>query len=63
MAILETEASLTEELKAWCADQNLEWLEAEELLLNPDLSATQRRYLSSFLLRWEAVMADEDAEA
>jgi hypothetical protein len=58
--IKDTEASLCAEYEAWCAANGLPATSADELV-HEDISPEQRRYLRDFLLRWEAVMAAEDA--
>lgn len=47
--------TLSDELKAWCKAQSLRWLGADELILRNDLTEEQRRWLSDFILRWEAL--------
>lgn len=52
-------AALYEE---WCKKHGLPLESADELILMPELKAPQRRWLSAFILMWEAMQAEEDAE-
>lgn len=39
----------------WCDKQNLHPIDAETLLLQPDLTDYQRRWLTQFVTAWKAV--------
>lgn len=47
---------LTTELEAYCAAQSIPYLSADELI-HEELTPEQRRWVSDFILRWEAVDA------
>jgi len=51
------EEVLYEEFQAWCDIQGLPQMSAEELL-HEDITSEQRKYLSDFIHRWEAVAHD-----
>lgn len=48
------------EFSAYCAEQGLPEASADELI-HGDLSEAQRRYISDFIIRWEAAEAKESA--
>lgn len=47
------DVALSNELERWCASQALPYLSAEELI-HENLTDTQRRWVSNFILRWDA---------
>lgn len=46
--------ALIDEYAGWCAAQGLLQIDAMEQVLDPAISDDQRRWLSDFILRWEA---------
>lgn len=48
--------ALVDEYREWTDGQNLPCLSADELLLQPGLSASQVGYLEDFLTRWDAAV-------
>ncbi|OWZ90416.1 hypothetical protein B9J07_27915 [Sinorhizobium sp. LM21] len=52
----DTEASLYKEYRAWCGAQKLDWISADELILEETLTEEQRCYLSAFLIRWDEAL-------
>jgi hypothetical protein len=48
--------ALCEEFQSWCSDQGLPQMSADELI-HEDINPDQRRYLSDFIVRWEAAEA------
>lgn len=51
----DTEASLSAELAAWCSKEKLPYWSADELI-HEDITGEQRKYLSAFIVRWNAVV-------
>lgn len=49
--------SMTDEWVIWCALQGIICVDAEEALLDDTLTKYQRIYISSFIVRWDAVMS------
>jgi hypothetical protein len=62
MPQIENEASLCAEFQKWTADQKLPPMSADELI-HEDITADQRKYLSAFIIRWEAEMEKQEIEA
>lgn len=56
----ETESALCTEYQAWAKAQGLPAMSAEELL-HETLTTEQRRYVTAFSLRWEAMLLAQDA--
>jgi hypothetical protein len=52
-----TSIDLTTEFQLWCKNNGMPQKSADDLLLCPDLTYTQRIYLQDFIRRWEK--ADE----
>lgn len=52
----DTEASLCADLKRWCYEQKLPFVDAMELLYSDDLDETQVAWIHNFINRWEAVI-------
>lgn len=50
---------LTDTWKAWCAAQHLECMSADEMPMDK-MHPTQRAYVRTFMLLWEAVAGLED---
>lgn len=47
------EQSLYDEFKAWCDEQSLPWISADELLWLDYLTSEQRDWLEDFIKRWD----------
>ncbi|QNK01704.1 hypothetical protein [Dyella telluris] len=45
--------SLYDEFKAWCEEQGLPWVSADELLWLDYLTSEQRDWLENFVMRWD----------
>lgn len=58
----ETETDLCAEYDAWCAEQKLRPMSADELILEDGINEEQAEYLTTFILRWEAAMERDDAK-
>jgi hypothetical protein len=50
------EAALCAEYAAWCAEQELPCLSADELIREDYTTAAQRTWLSDFIARWQAMV-------
>jgi hypothetical protein len=48
---------LAEVLQHWCTLQGLPHLDAEELLVQPNLRLEQREWLSAFVAVWDGVVS------
>lgn len=60
----DTEAALCAEFERYVAEQGLgDRGDAEELLVRTDLTAGQRRWLSEFVLRWDAMLEQGKARS
>jgi hypothetical protein len=55
---METEAQLCAEFQQWCDNQKLPQMSADELL-HEDITSEQRKYLTAFIDRWEAMLERE----
>jgi hypothetical protein len=47
-------SALIDEYEVWCRAQGLLQIDAMEQVLDPKISDEQRRWLSDFIVRWEA---------
>lgn len=54
------EAALCSEYAAWCAEQMLPCLSADELI-HADISPKQRTWLADFIERWQAMLVKQRA--
>ncbi len=54
-----TEATLCDELEAYCKREGLQFLSAEELVLQEGISEGQRDWLNDYITRWDAFMESE----
>ena len=45
---------LSDQLNAWCDEQGLPYESADELILRDELLPKQRKWLSDFILKWNA---------
>jgi hypothetical protein len=50
---------LEAEFKAWCENQRLPWVSAEELLLH-NITSAQRQWLETFIEHWQNAQEKED---
>lgn len=57
-----TEETLYEEYRLYCEATGLEWVDAMEHVYNDALTTEQRQWISAFIIRWDAVMKQQDAE-
>lgn len=55
-----TEGQLYEEFKSYCEAEKLPWVSADELL-HEDLTEDQRKWVSAFVLRWDAALGSRHA--
>ena len=53
------ENALCDEWQQWCESQGLECLSADEMPYD-DLSQEQRRYIHSFIMRWESMLTEAE---
>jgi len=56
-----TESGLCDELKAYCEQEKLPYVSADELILREGLNVAQRSWISQYILRWDAFMDSEAA--
>lgn len=50
------EAKLCDEYMAWCRENGLEVISADEQILLKRLTQSQRAWLTAFILRWDTRM-------
>lgn len=53
---------LCNELEAWCKNQNLPYLRADDLATKGYLTSAQKDWIADFRQRWEALKAEDATE-